>query len=49
MLDYVMRLVPNEDDQSRLMAEKQMYKDAEGILGYKVAIRDRNTKSPGKI
>ncbi|PWA89916.1 hypothetical protein CTI12_AA106410 [Artemisia annua] len=49
LLDCVMRLVPNEDDQSKLMAEKRMYKDAEGILGYKLAIRDRNIKSPGKI
>nr|GEZ18783.1 hypothetical protein [Tanacetum cinerariifolium] len=44
----IIRLVPNEDDQSKFTAEKQMYRNAEGIMGYKLAIRDRNTKSPAK-
>ncbi|GJS39472.1 3-hydroxyisobutyryl-CoA hydrolase 1-like protein [Tanacetum coccineum] len=48
MYQCIMRLIPNKDDQSKLTAEKHMYRNAEGIMGYKLAIRDRNTKSPAE-
>nr|GEZ63993.1 hypothetical protein [Tanacetum cinerariifolium] len=48
MYQCIIRLVPNKDDQSKLTAKKQMYRNAKGIMGYKLAICDRNTKSPAK-
>ncbi|GKB60081.1 3-hydroxyisobutyryl-CoA hydrolase 1-like protein [Tanacetum coccineum] len=54
MYQCVIRLVPNEDDQSKLTAEKQMYRNVEVCIGMRkvlwgqLAICGRNTKSPAE-
>ncbi|KAF3542035.1 hypothetical protein F2Q69_00024670 [Brassica cretica] len=42
------RLVPNTETQDKIMTELDAFKDATGIFGHDMAIRQRDIKAPGK-
>ncbi|KAJ6426124.1 hypothetical protein OIU84_026666 [Salix udensis] len=49
MFDCIERLVPGTEVQDKIVKELHLYKNAEGDLGRKMAIRARDTLLPGMI
>lgn len=50
LYDCIKRLVPDEDIQDKIVGDQlERYKNAEGLFGEQIAIRQRNKKAPGNI
>jgi hypothetical protein len=49
MFDCIERLVPGTEVQDKIVKELTLYKNAEGDLGRKMAIRARDTLLPGMV
>lgn len=44
-----MRLVPEQQVQDKISEELDKYRNAQGLFGNPIAVRHRETKSPGKF
>lgn len=49
LYDCVMRLVPEQQVQDKISEELDKYRNAQGLFGNPMAVRHRETKSPGKF
>ncbi|KAK8934674.1 hypothetical protein KSP39_PZI014545 [Platanthera zijinensis] len=43
------RLIPNHEEQDKIIDQLTLYRNAEGLFGMEFAIRHRKIKSPGKL
>lgn len=48
LYDCISRLVPDVETQDKIDKELELYRNASGLFGYPIAIRNRKQKSPGK-
>ena len=49
LYDCIMRLVPEQQVQDKISEELDKYRNAQGLFGNPMAVRHRETKSPGKF
>lgn len=46
LYDCILRLVPDQETKDKISSELDKYRNAEGLFGNVLAIRQRKTKSP---